>query len=83
MAMTMCSLMMMASPCTGAAHDPEFSGRERLRAHSEEFRQQVIQVTDGVYVAVGYSASNITLIQGEHGSIIVDTGAQHDGLHLH
>jgi alkyl sulfatase BDS1-like metallo-beta-lactamase superfamily hydrolase len=35
----------------------------------------VIRVTDGVYVAVGYSASNVILIQGDNASIIVDTGA--------
>ncbi len=30
-------------------------------------------MTDGVYVAVGYSASNVILIEGDIGSIIVDT----------
>jgi alkyl sulfatase BDS1-like metallo-beta-lactamase superfamily hydrolase len=50
-----------------------FAGREKLRAQSNEFRKEVIRVTDGVYVAVGYSASNVTLIQGYTGSIIVDT----------
>ena len=35
----------------------------------------MIEVTDGVYVAVGYSASNVSLIQGRDGSIIVDTSA--------
>lgn len=56
------------------AHD-EFAGRERLRASSVEFRKNVIEVTDGVFMAVGYSASNVTLIQAEGGSIIVDTAA--------
>lgn len=50
--------------------------REKLRLHGEEqFRKEVVKVTDGVYVAVGYSASNVTLIQGTNGSIIVDTGS--------
>lgn len=51
----------------------DFSAREKLRAHSNEFRKEIIRVTDGVYVAVGYSASNVILIQGDDGSIIVDT----------
>jgi alkyl sulfatase BDS1-like metallo-beta-lactamase superfamily hydrolase len=51
----------------------EYAGREKLRAQSNEFRKEVIRVTDGVYVAVGYSASNVIVIQGEGGSIIVDT----------
>src|SRR5215510_1117970 len=55
----------------GAAQD--YAGREKLRAQSNEFRKEVIRVTDGVYVAVGYSASNVIVIQGDGGSIIVDT----------
>jgi alkyl sulfatase BDS1-like metallo-beta-lactamase superfamily hydrolase len=51
----------------------EYAGREKLRAESAEFRKEVVRVTDGVYVAVGYSASNVILIQGDAGSIIVDT----------
>ena len=46
----------------------EFPGREKLRAHSSEFSQRVIQVTEGVYVAVGHSASNVILVQGDGGS---------------
>ncbi|MDG9793146.1 alkyl/aryl-sulfatase [Brucella anthropi] len=53
----------------------EFAGREQLRASSVEFRKEVIEITNGVYAAIGYSASNVTLIQGNNGSIIVDTSA--------
>jgi len=58
--------------CTSAAAQ-DYAGRERLRGQSKEFRKDVIRVTEGVYVAVGYSASNVILIQGDGGSIIVDT----------
>ncbi|HEY7286896.1 MAG TPA: alkyl/aryl-sulfatase [Vicinamibacterales bacterium] len=51
----------------------DYPGREKLRAQSNEFRREVIRVADGVYVAVGYSASNVILIQGAAGSIVVDT----------
>jgi len=37
---------------TGGAVAQEFAGREKLRAHSAEFRREVIKVTDGVWVAV-------------------------------
>lgn len=57
---------------TGQAQDR--TGREQLRAQSAEFRRDVIQVTSSVYVAVGYAASNVVLVQGTDGSIIVDTG---------
>jgi alkyl sulfatase BDS1-like metallo-beta-lactamase superfamily hydrolase len=62
---------------TVAAQD--FAGREKLRAHGEqEFRKDVIKVTDGVYVAVGYSMANATLIVGDGGTIIVDTTTKLD-----
>src|SRR5262245_29157199 len=62
--------MLFAACISAAAQD--YAGREKLRAQSNEFRKEVIRVTDGVYVAVGYSASNVTLLQGDSGSIIVD-----------
>ena len=48
---------------------PGSAGRERLRAQSNEFRKEVLQVTDRVYVAIGYSISNVVLIQGDQGAI--------------
>jgi len=56
-----------------AVSGQEFAGREKLRAQTSEFRRDVIRVTDGVYVAVGFSLGNAILIQGDAGSIIVDT----------
>lgn len=44
-----------------------------LAAHSAEFRQEVIEVTDGVYVAIGFGLANAILIEGDDGVIIVDT----------
>ena len=58
--------------CISAAGQ-DYAAREKLRAASSEFRKDMIRVTDGVYVAVGHSASNVILIQGDAGSIIVDT----------
>jgi alkyl sulfatase BDS1-like metallo-beta-lactamase superfamily hydrolase len=66
------ALTMLVASCIAVAGQ-EYAGREKLRAQSNEFRKEVIRVTDGVYVAVGYSASNVILIQGDVGSIIVDT----------
>lgn len=44
-----------------------------LRAHSEEFREEVIEVIDGVYVAVGFGLANSIMLVGEGGVVIVDT----------
>jgi len=46
---------------------------DKLRAHSAEFRKDVIEVTEGVYVAIGYAASNVTMIVGNDGIIVIDT----------
>ena len=67
-----CAVMVLFASCISAPAQ-DYPGREKLRAQSAEFRKEVILVTDGVYVAVGYSASNVILIQGDAGSIIVDT----------
>jgi len=66
------AVTMLFAMCISAAAQ-DYTAREKLRAQSNEFRREVIRVTDGVYVAVGYSASNVILIQGDTGSIIVDT----------
>ncbi|HSF14584.1 MAG TPA: alkyl/aryl-sulfatase [Vicinamibacteria bacterium] len=64
--------MLFASSIGAAAQ--ESTATDRLRAQSAEFRKEVIRITDGVYVAVGYTASNVILILGDDGVIVVDTG---------
>lgn len=49
------------------------SSNPDLKAHTAEFRQEVIKVTDGVYVAVGFGLANSVLLEGDDGVIIVDT----------
>ena len=44
-----------------------------LREHSNEFRREIIEITDGVYMASGYGASNSAMIVGESGLIVIDT----------
>lgn len=41
--------------------------------HTEEFTQTIYNVTDGVYVAVGYGLANAIMIEGEDGVVIIDT----------
>ncbi|WP_166821856.1 alkyl/aryl-sulfatase [Thalassoroseus pseudoceratinae] len=47
---------------------------ERLNKQNEQFKEQVIKVGENVYVAVGYSVSNVSMIVGEDGIVLVDTG---------
>lgn len=44
-----------------------------LIAHSDEFKKEVIEVTDGIHVAVGFALANAILIEGENSNIIIDT----------
>jgi uncharacterized sulfatase len=46
---------------------------EKLRAHDAEFEKRVYQLAPGVHLAVGYAASNVGMIEGDTGLIIVDT----------
>lgn len=47
---------------------------ERLTRQSEQFKEQIIKVADNVHVAVGYSVSNVSMIVGDDGVVLVDTG---------
>lgn len=51
----------------------QLSPKQKLEAHSTEFRKELISVSENVHVGVGYGASNATMIEGETGLIIVDT----------
>ncbi len=43
-----------------------------LHDHTREFRKEVIEITSGVYQAVGFGLANATMIVGPDGVIIVD-----------
>jgi alkyl sulfatase BDS1-like metallo-beta-lactamase superfamily hydrolase len=44
-----------------------------LTAHGAQFEKGIIEVTDGVYVAIGFGLANSILIEGTDGVVIVDT----------
>jgi len=46
---------------------------DELRAHSAEFRKEVIKVAPGIYTAVGFAASNVGMLAGKGGVVIVDS----------
>lgn len=46
---------------------------DALIAHSQEFRREIVPVTDGVWVAVGYGLANAILVEGDDGLIVIDT----------
>src|SRR3546814_907941 len=56
------------SPPSTAAPTPA-----ALAAHRAEFKREVLNPADGVYVAVGYVIANSILVVGDSGVIVVDT----------
>ena len=44
-----------------------------LQQHPEYFKKEIIQLADNVYMAFGYAASNVYMIVGDGGIIIIDT----------
>lgn len=57
-----------------SAQSADTETTQLLKQRSAEFEREVIRVTDGVYTAVGYSVQPVTMIVGDDGLIIVDTG---------
>lgn len=45
-----------------------------LKARTAEFDQEIIQVSNNVFTAVGYAVSPVSMIVGSEGLVIVDTG---------
>jgi alkyl sulfatase BDS1-like metallo-beta-lactamase superfamily hydrolase len=68
-------LLAFAVACGKGAAPPADTGvaSPDLAAHSAEFRREVIEVTDGVWVAVGFGLANSILLEGDDGVVIVDT----------
>lgn len=45
-----------------------------LKQRTAEFRKDIIQLAENVYTATGYSVQPVSMIVGEDGIVIVDTG---------
>ncbi|TVP57905.1 MAG: MBL fold metallo-hydrolase [Halomonadaceae bacterium] len=69
--------LFLISACGNAGdEEPPASGAlaaDILTAHGEEFREDIIKVTDGVYVAIGFGIANAIMIEGDDSVTIVDT----------
>lgn len=45
-----------------------------LRQHTEHFKKKIYKVANNVYSAVGWNISNVVMIEGDDGVILVDVG---------
>ena len=44
-----------------------------LRAHPDYFTKEVVKLADNVYMAFGFAASNVYMLIGDDGVVIIDT----------
>ena len=44
-----------------------------LKKHPEYFEKQIVQLAENVYMAFGFAASNVYMIVGDKGLVIIDT----------
>lgn len=66
-------LLVISCSETKPIEPSQASTPDDLIEHTSEFKPQVIEVTDGVHVAVGYALANAMLVEGENSNIIIDT----------
>ena len=73
--LTTIPLILLVISCseTKPIEPSQASTPDDLIEHTSEFKPQVIEVTDGVHVAIGYALANAMLVEGENSNIIIDT----------
>ncbi len=66
--------MLMLTGCSRseAPQKMETGSNPDLTAHTAEFKPEIIKVTEGVYVAIGFGLANSILLVGQDGIVIVD-----------
>ena len=68
------SLMTVALILSGGFAFADTEATRELKLRNAEFEKDIIKVSDSVYVAVGYAVSAVSMIVGEDGLVIIDTG---------
>ncbi len=69
------ALLLMVAPGfaqEGAVNDTPATVVPSLWQHTAEFEREVIEVTDGVWVAVGFALANSIMVEGDDGVVIID-----------
>jgi alkyl sulfatase BDS1-like metallo-beta-lactamase superfamily hydrolase len=69
---TFCQITLLFSQSISQNNDNKTYIHEKRIALSKQFKKEIIKITEGVFVAVGYGASNSVLIEGTDSLIIVD-----------
>ena len=67
------SVCLLLGACSKPAAPLAVATPETLKAHSAEFKKEVLTPAPGVHVAIGYGIANSILIEGDDGALLVDT----------
>ena len=70
---TLCFVIAFSFVTLSHAQDSE-KASQRLARQGQQFEEQIVTVANNVYTAVGFSVSNVSMIVGDDGVVIVDTG---------
>ena len=46
--------------------------------HAKEFRKDIIQIEENIYIAIGYALANVIMIVGDNENIIIDTAGSEE-----
>lgn len=64
----------MAQQTINTPESEQTAQTKMMIQRNQELRRDIIQLADNVYTAVGYDASNITMIIGDDGIVLIDAG---------
>ena len=67
-------LMTVVLILSGGVAFADTEASRELKRRNAEFEKDIIKVSDSVYVAVGYAVSPVSMIVGQDGLVIIDTG---------
>ena len=73
------AIVLLTSPFVTNVFGDDSPASAQLRKQAEQFPEKVVEVAESVYTAVGYSVSNVSMIVGDNGIIIIDTGLDVSG----
>lgn len=70
----LCANGAMAQQTTSTPTGEQTPQTRLMIERNEEFRREIIQIAPNVYTASGFDASNISMIVGEDGVVLIDAG---------
>ncbi|MFI3259966.1 MAG: alkyl/aryl-sulfatase [Rikenellaceae bacterium] len=74
LAATLVGGALMAQQTINTPIEERTAATQQLIERNDHLRKDIIRLADNVYTAVGYDASNVTMIIGDDGVVLIDAG---------